>query len=461
MRKFLRLAMLCLATLCQMCLIFLIAPTLLGQPGQPEHPDDSASTAHWRFAHFAAGAGNLDVYVDGQAASRLGVGFGEVSGWKDIAPGSYTVTVNSAGTSDAVFTLTLVLTVGQWITVAAVDDNQKPVGMLILEDFSPIADSETRLTVISTLDQNASVDVVANGTPILEGIKSSVPETNGAEGHTGSGTTVELDANTYDIQVTTTGAREDILIDAGAVDLQPRRSYLAAALSTDEDPRLVLVGTAIGNGAVDNPGGSALIRVAHLSSGTPPITVQVNGEAAGFDGLRFPEFSQWVRLDAGEVSVTVEVEDSAAAIAPLNLRLEPSTATTLAIIGTLANNTLEARALREDYAPLAPGFVRVSVLNAHAGLGPISIQSADGTSYIEELGYPGFFGENNGFNQFIVEEGTYDLRVTQTETDTAVIDLTGTNLFAGRNYFIAVIVADPPFVLTFSDLAETQALLAQ
>lgn len=434
--------------LCQLCFLILTAPPALGQ----NEPSEPASTNHWRFAHFASGVRPFDVYLNGELTGLQNIEFSGVTGWQAVSAGTYELAVTAVGETAVLFSLSLVLNNDDWITVAATGTINELTSQIITEDHSPTAENEARLMVLNGETSTRAMDILADGAPILENIHAANGSTNVA--------TVEIEASTYDIHVTRAGENNEVLIDAGTVELLPHRSYLAAAVGMEEDPRLIVVGTELEAGSTVSS--SALLRVAHLSSGTPALDVYLNGELTVFQGLDFPQFSQWVALPAGGIIFSVALEgETQTVVTPFEVVLEANTYTTVAVIGALANDTLEAQPMREDFSPLAPDFVRVNVLNAHPGSGPINIQSTDETAFIEDLGYPGFFGSNNGFNQFVVENGSYDLQIIQSETGDIIADLPGTNLFAGRNYFISAINANPPFVLTFSDIAETQSLLGQ
>jgi hypothetical protein len=439
MRNFLRLAI-----LCQMSFFTLIAAA----------QTDTTSTSYWRFAHFAPSTPALDVLVDGEGIGLQAIEFSTVSGWQEVEAGSYNIVVVASGENTTLFSLTLVLGAGEWATVAADGSGNNVSGQIIYEDFSPIEDNSARLTLFSGMEREAGVDVLANGEPIVENLHALVDAEEG-------NTTVEIRAATYDILVTRSGEIDDVLIDASAVELLAGRHYLVAAVDTEDDPRLFVVGTEVSSTETRTEG-KALLRVGHFSSGTPSLDVYINGELSPFDGLNFPELSQWTAMPSGTISLAITLEDEPlenAVIPSMELALAVDSYTTVAIIGTLANETLEARPLLEDYSELAPGFVRVNFLNAHPGLGPIDIQTSEGETFLDNLGYPGFFGSNTGFNQFIVENGAYDLQVIHSESRETVLELGATNLFEGRNYFISVIVANPPFILTFSDVQETQRLL--
>jgi hypothetical protein len=441
MRNFLRLAL-----LCQMSFFTLIATA----------QTDTTSTSYWRFAHFAPSTPALDVLMDGEGTGLQAVEFSTVSGWQEVEAGSYNIVVVPSGENTALFSLTLVLGAGEWATVVAEGSSDNVSGQILYEDFSPLEDNSARLTLFSSMEREAAVDVMANGETIMENLHAPV---NAEQGNT----TVEIRAATYDILVTRSGEIDDVLIDVSAVEILPGRTYLVAAVETEDDPRLFVVGTEVSTTETTSEG-RALLRVAHFSSGTPSLDVYINNELSSFDDLNFPELSPWTAIPSGTISLAVTLEDEPlenAVIPPTELALAVDSYTTVAIIGTLANGTLEARALLEDYSELAPGYVRVNFLNAHPGLGPVNVQTTEGEVFLDQLGYPGFFGSNTGFNQFIVENGTYDVQVVQSETGETVFDLPATNLFEGRNYFISVIVANPPFVLTFSDVQETQRLLSE
>jgi hypothetical protein len=448
MRKLLRLAL-----VCQMLIAF---PTLL-HAQDTEQPE--GDVGHWRFAHFGGRDLMLDVYLQNELSSVQNVGFGNVSEWQSTPPGIYEFSAHTTGdTATAHFSIPdVALENGEWLTVVAVATESGLSGYLINEDYSPLPENESRLTVFYAIEDVPDVDVRMNGVPVLQ---TSRIEDEEVEIEAPS---VDLASDTYNLDIIETGGSENVVLDATQVELLPNRNYLAAAVNTSEDPRFVLVSTELQQ-SDEEPAGvgdRALVRVAHLSSGSPAMDIAFDGEVVeSLSQLYFPEFTGWVEVEAGTAEVTVQLsEDGTPTSEPTPVEFEGGSYTTLLIIGTPQNETLQIQPVQEDYLPVPPNSVRINVFNAYPGIGALDFLNADGTVYIDTLGYPGFFGGNNGFNTFTLEAGTYDLRIAREDTGETVVDLSGASFYAGRSYFIAAIDADPPYVLTFSDVQETQNLL--
>lgn len=268
---------------------------------------------------------------------------------------------------------------------------------------------------------------------------------------------VTIDVPASSNQLTLESVESGASVVTQALNLQAGQHYLIGVIENDDQAQLVIVGSEIG--------GRALLRVAHFSSGSSPLDVYINGENDRFERIYFPEISPWQVFETGVISVMITLPDQTEAlILPLEVNLTDNSYNTLFIIGTTANESLQLHALQEDFSPLTLGDVRVNVFNALPGTN-LDVLTTDEngdnpTILIDGLGYPGFFGGNDGFDNFIVSDGMYNLRVLFVETQDVLFELPGTNFFSGRNYLIAAINANPPFVVTFSDLAETEALLA-
>jgi hypothetical protein len=446
MRKLLRLAL-----VCQM----LLALPSLHYAQSTEEPQENAG--HWRFAHFGSRDLSLDVYVQKQLSSIQGVPYGEVSEWQTTAPGVYEFSAHTAGdTANPHFTLPdISIDSDEWLTVVAVGTDDQINGYVINEDYSPLPNNESRLTVFYAIEDVPDVDVRMNGVPVLQ---TSRIEDSQSEIEAPS---VDLASDTYNLDIIATGASQNIVLDATQVELLPNRNYLAAAVNTSEDPRFVLVSTELQSNNDEAVGDHALVRVAHLSSGSPGMDITFDGEIVeALSQLFFPEFTSWVEVDAGTAEVSLQLSsDGTPASTPADVEFPAGSFTTLVIIGSPQNETLQIQPVREDYEPVPPNSVRINVFNAYPGIGALDFRNTDGETYIDALGYPGFFGGNNGFNTFTLEAGTYDLQIALDDSGEGLVDLSGASFYSGRSYFIAAIDADPPYVLTFSDVQETQNLL--
>ena len=187
---------------------------------------------------------------------------------------------------------------------------------------------------------------------------------------------------------------------------------------------------------------SVHIRVAHFSPDTPAVDVYVNGELSAVQGLEFPSITDWIELEAGTYNVAVapagtSIDD--AAIGPADFDLPEGAWITVAAIGSLSDGTLAPAVIVEDFSAIEEGNARVGVFHAIEGAPAVDVL-AGGDAVITELGFPGTFGDNDGFFVLDVPADTYDFQVTATgDAETVVLDLPGTELAANTVYFVAAV----------------------
>ncbi|MDX2161601.1 MAG: fasciclin domain-containing protein [bacterium] len=184
----------------------------------------------------------------------------------------------------------------------------------------------------------------------------------------------------------------------------------------------------------------ARVRVAHFSPDAPAVDVWVNNAPSAIQALEFGSVTDWVEL-APNPALRVAVAPAGTtdiAIGPVDVSLAPGSWTTIAAIGSLANGTLTAQVITEDFSPLDDGSARVTVFHAIEGAPAVNV-FANGTLAIGELGYPGTLqdGTNDGVFTINVPAGTYDLAVNAGGAPLLTLD--GAELVAGTHYFVAAI----------------------
>ncbi|MBW4437028.1 MAG: fasciclin domain-containing protein [Pleurocapsa minor GSE-CHR-MK-17-07R] len=207
----------------------------------------------------------------------------------------------------------------------------------------------------------------------------------------------------------------------------------------------------------------ANIRVAHFSPDTPNVDVWVNFAPVLTD-VPFSAISDWLSVPAGTYNVAVVPAGGAlsdAAIGPVDLTLGVGTYTTVSAVGSLANGTLTAALISEDYSDIAEGQARVTVFHAIEGAPAVNV-TANGALLIGQLAFPGTVEEadgqlNDGAFTVNVPAGAYDIQVV-TADGTVILDLPGTEFAAGTNYLVAAIgTADAPSVaLSATAVAATE-----
>jgi len=183
------------------------------------------------------------------------------------------------------------------------------------------------------------------------------------------------------------------------------------------------------------------IRVHHFSPDTPAVDVYVNGEVA-ISGLEFPNSTGWVDLAAGVYEIAVapagtSIED--AAIGPAEFELSVDNWINIAAVGSLEEGTLAPAIFVENMsAELAEENARVTVFHGIEGAPAVDVL-AGGEVIIPDLNFPGTLNGNDGAFTIDAPAGTYDLSVVVDDTDTQILDLSGTTLEAGMIYLVAAV----------------------
>lgn len=424
---------------------------------QAQPPTD---TAHVRFFHAVPDLPPVSLRLNDALLSDA-LAYGDVTEWITTQAGTFTVSVNE--------TLLPALDVlaDEWLTLIVTLDSQDRLALhTVREDVSQPDAQESRLTLhYGLVDSLPEVDMLLDGMLFAPGLPL------------GQDLTANVIANTYTVQLTTPDEPAEPLVEVNDITLEKESVYLLVIYGPNDAPQFELIVSNAPTTALeqsvpvqptDTPApqaqGMMALRFAHLSSGTPPIDIYLNGEKGNTRVLRFPDFTGWTSFPAGLYRVGVTLADAPSSetlIAPLDIEFEAGTFTNVMIIGALANNTLTLHLLEESYKELRQGAARLSILNAHPGAGPINVALENGVELVNQLGYPGYFGNNDGLANLIVDAGTYDLIFSADGDADMLFELPNRSLLSGRSYFITVISADPPFFLTFSDIGETEALLTQ
>lgn len=201
------------------------------------------------------------------------------------------------------------------------------------------------------------------------------------------------------------------------------------------------------------------IRVAHFSPDTPAVDVYVNGELSAVQGLEFPSITDWIELPAGTYNLAVSPAGTSlddAAIGPADFELPAGAWITVAAVGSLSNSTLKPAIVVEDYSAIADGNARVTVFHAIEDAPAVDVL-AGGAAVVTQLAFPGNQGSNDGAFTLDVPAGSYDLQVVPSgATSPVVLDLAGTELQAGVNYFVAAVgtLAAPQVALSATGAAD-------
>ncbi len=441
-----------------------VVPVMWQRDVSPQDED----LAHFRLAHFSIDASTIDVHVDNQLYAASGLSFGTLTPWERIAIGRHTLTITTAGDTVGEALIPLIefeFSADEWLTIALIGSVER--GTLALqplsEDYSEMAIGEARIGVFYAVEDGPIVDVVVNGDALFE-LLSYPGNLIQGEGQANDGfVSADIVGSSYNIQITANNDPSTILVDLGEVRIVQDTNTLFAVLGTQDTLQVISKVTSLdsvdtvelNNSTPENGDSLAHLRAAHFSSGTPEIDLYINGELASFANLSFGDMTEFADFESGDYTVAVAPAGTTFAdvvIGPLALSLDNGSWTTLALIGTLANQTLQLQILEEDTRPLAETDARISIFHAIPASSPIDVRLADGTVLFQLLAYPGVQGDNDGFSSFELPAGTYDIQVVASDNPGEnLVDLRGTRLNAGRHYFLAVILADPPYIFVAAD----------
>jgi hypothetical protein len=209
-----------------------------------------------RLAHLSPNTPAVDVYVDSVSdpdagVTLRGVDYGTVSDYEAVAPGSYTVSMRTAGddpSTPPVLSTTVEVGTGTARTVAGVGPFEA-LGLAVLEDDLTLPPTgQSRLRVIAAASNAAVLDVSLPGN---DSVASGLEFSKTSE-------YVDVPAGQSDVQVTPDGAAPTAL----PVDLAAGSVYSALVL--------------------DQPGGGLTVRTV-LDAASPGI-VPVGGVATGAGG---------------------------------------------------------------------------------------------------------------------------------------------------------------------------------
>jgi uncharacterized surface protein with fasciclin (FAS1) repeats len=196
--------------------------------------------AHIRIAHLSPDAGAVDVYINGITHHLEGVTFGTVSDWIEVPAGVQNVALASAGDEPSGGTIRRVEP-GSWTTIAAIgvagsDDLETA---FLTEDYSPIADSQARLSFFHAIQNAPAVDILINGDPLV--VNLAYPGTLGD--NDGFDIRNVPSSVSYDLTVTPYGDNETVLLSSEGFAPATGTNYFIAAAGTPTNPQVIVVGT--------------------------------------------------------------------------------------------------------------------------------------------------------------------------------------------------------------------------
>ncbi|MEZ4521426.1 MAG: DUF4397 domain-containing protein [Thermomicrobiales bacterium] len=244
-------------------LVGALAVVLVG--GISAQEGDSAMV---RVVHASPDAPAVDVLVDGEAAFE-GLEFSNATDYAELSAGEHQFQVVPAGgeAADAVIDTTATVESGTSYSIVAVGALSDIQPMVVTDDISQPDEGMAHIKVVHTVPGAPAVDVGVTDGPVLFENVEFMQATE----------YMPVEAGTYDLQVTATGA-EDVVTEAAGVQLEAGTVYSAYAMPDPDNTAMIVP-------VVDQTfetGGEATPTEA--AEGTPT-------EAAGATGTASPEAS--------------------------------------------------------------------------------------------------------------------------------------------------------------------------
>jgi uncharacterized surface protein with fasciclin (FAS1) repeats len=187
-----------------------------------------------RIAHFSPDAPAVQIFINGQRSDIQTLRFGDVSGWVELLPGTYSIAVVPAGAgldAAAIGPVNVSFAPGGWLTIAAIGSlnaGTLTVGT-VNEAYRTLAADEARVTVFHAIEDAPAVDVILpDGTAIVSGLSF------------GQGAVLNVPAGTYSLSVVAAGTTGPAVLSLPNTALNARTFYFVAATNTLSNPQVAL-----------------------------------------------------------------------------------------------------------------------------------------------------------------------------------------------------------------------------
>lgn len=383
-------------------------------------------SATLRFVNATSAYASLDFVVAGQTVAGA-TAFGQGSAYVGVDPDRAATTVRAAGASTALTSLTPALTRSRAHTLVAYG-GESAVKTLLVEDEEAADATQAKLRVIHAAPDAGALDVfvTAAGDPLATAtaLHSAV-----AAGKASSYAT--RGAGTWQVTVTGAGDRDD-----------PRLRLTDVVLSAGQVATLLLTPTTGGamvgaawmvdKGAVSLlPVNQARVRLAAPQAGQ--VSLQV-GNTVVSAPVGAPLLGGYQVVNAGQQAVSATWQGSLLALPAVTLA--PGTDQTLLVNPSLAPSGHWV--LDDNRAPTAEGKARVRLLHGLAGqTAPLQMQ-VDLLPVASDIAPPAASGYS------VVDAGSRRITVRVGASGTALLDLPGQTLDAGRVYTVFPVEGTPP-----------------
>jgi hypothetical protein len=218
---------------------------------------------------------------------------------------------------------------------------------------------------------------------------------------------------------------------------------------------LVATAVAFGTGSVSAQTGEAKVRVLHASPDAPAVDVYVDGSEAVSD-LAFNEITGYVALAAGSHAIKVYPASANGSGTPVidvpSLAVEAGKDYTIAAVGLLAD--IEPLVLADNNAAPAAGQAHLRVVHASPDAPNVDVFAEGAGVVVSDLAF------KEASEYLPLAAGSYNLEIRPAGSMTAVLDLNGVQLEAGKVYTafaVGLAEGEPTLTVNLTTDATAQA----
>lgn len=276
--------------------------------------------ARLRVLHGAGAAPAVDVLSSSTPViSNLTYGF--ASSYLSLPAGTYSLSVNGAGTETSVFNVSLQLAAGPVITVLAAgtpgESGVEAFTLVVVTDA--IYGANGNLRAVHAVAGAPNVDIMANGNQVFSDVPFKAVSNY-----------LSVAAGLYQVSVNAASNDAELFRSPVRIDAS---GYFTAVAGGDTDLALFQLRD-------DNtrPAASTThLRVVHASATSPEVNIEVDGTVVG--SLIYTEVFGYTPLPSASYVVRVATKDSNTQVFNSSLILEADTVVSVFAVGIVGDNT--------------------------------------------------------------------------------------------------------------------------
>lgn len=426
--------------------------------------EQDANLAQIRIGHFVADMGEVDLFIDDIKAVVDNMAFGTVSAWYQLPAGDYQLTVVPSGAdrADAVLQTDFSLSADGWYSgfIGGLAGAERLFLDVVEEDYERLEFGQTRLSFYNGFAEAMTMVVDADGNRLAFLDNHNQPVVRYAS--------LVMMAGERNIQFLEGLNNNNLLYDLGDLSYGQQRHYLIALIGGTTTPRIVVISTHLLTLTDDIQGDlrafddendalTGFIRLAHLSSGTPPAQLYLNQQLSELETVEFGDISEFIELDSGTYTVQIVTGDDVSdSLIETDVILRGGQYLTVAIYGFIEGDTFGVIAFEEDLSPIERGLFRLTVFQAIPTGASLAVLRDDGLDVISFLTYPGFLGGSSSAKAELVT-GAYGFSVVDlADPLETLVEIPMLSYGEGRNYLLAFIPIDVGYVIESIELPQNQ-----